>query len=169
MQAFFPISQLIHGATVLGLDVAGDLARRRRDPPLASSLQLVSRSPAGQGRERLTLRLEQPKPCWGVMNVTGHVAAWSFTADQPSAASSQVTLHYEISTSLGMHFHSTLVVLPHLSVPRPPVPSSPSTSSVSSSPCLDAQMPESRAVRCHSSPACGSCAQSHGRMKLGTR
>ena len=91
MQAFFPISQLIHGATVLGLDEAGDLPRETRDPPLTSTMRLVSRSQAGQGRERLTLRLEQPKPCWGVMNVTGHVAAWSFTADEAPAASLQVT------------------------------------------------------------------------------
>ena len=90
VQAFFPISQLIHGATVLGLDEAGDLPRQRRDPPLASSMRLVSRSPAGQGRERLRLQLEQPKPCWGVLNVTGRVAGWSFTADEPPAASLQV-------------------------------------------------------------------------------
>ncbi|KAK9835829.1 hypothetical protein WJX74_008841 [Apatococcus lobatus] len=87
LQAFFPISRLIHGATVLGLDAAGDLPRQRRYPALTSSLQLVSRSPAGQGKERLTLRLEQPKPCWGVMNVTGRVAAWSFTSDEPPSAS----------------------------------------------------------------------------------
>jgi hypothetical protein len=45
---------------------------------------------AAGGRQRLHLLLHSGEPCWGVMNMTGPVAGYSFSDGLPNSTTTQV-------------------------------------------------------------------------------
>lgn len=74
-----------------GVVVASQLPSQ---PPVKQlpAMSLLGRgaSPADGGCERLQLRLHTGLPCWGALNMTGDIAAWSFADGLPHSATSRV-------------------------------------------------------------------------------
>ena len=83
VQTMYPLTTRLNGVVI---DAPGVQDEYLTEPP---SIELSSRV-SHDTHSTLHLVLKTREPCWGVMNITGQVLKWSFTADLPATAISEV-------------------------------------------------------------------------------
>ena len=83
LQSMYPLTSRLGGVV---LDAPGARDHYLTEPP---SIELRNRV-SHDSYSTLHFTLKTREPCWGVLNITGHVLRWSFTDGLPATAVSEV-------------------------------------------------------------------------------